>query len=413
MSASSLVLYSHGVNGWNYSRSDLMPDNWKRFIPFYNVSNIQTVQDWIQYCQTLQYSEACLSDFSRSQGTKNVYNTLKSQMELSNPTPQVLAIGGWGENNSSKLNFEQHGVVPYEIEENNDGINREADESKNNDIPVDTAVIHVYDPNYPQNSTSDSGSKLTVYLNNWTVSAPGVPFKSQVLIGLFSLTAITSPPEIPSSLAELGVGDSHLLYTDSSGRKLGYDKGVFKYEIPGASPILHSDQENNNSSLPEAYYVPDPSIKIELYGVNDSISSVSMMTPRGLIVAKVPVSSTSVDEFKVLNNGTGVYFNSENCTTPSLSLMLEIESPGHAQIVYANISQIGAGSSVDLSNDNGTITMKNNGLPKTCNISIEQVTGDQNSSTTINDIAIEADSTLYIEPSNWNDISNSTVNLHY
>ena len=411
MSASSLVLYSHGINASDYSKSDLMPNNWKGFIPFHNVSNIQTVQDWIQYCQTLQYGEACLFDFSRSQGTKNVYKTLKSRLELADTTPQVLAIGGWGENISNELIFEQHGVVPYEIEENSIWTNWEHNESINNRIPIGTGIIYVYDPNYPQNSTSDSGSKLTVYLSNWTVFAPDIPSKSQVLIGLFSLDAITSPPKIPSNLAELGIGDSHLLYTDSSGRKLGFDKGVFKNEIQRTSPIVYSDQENINSSLPEAYYVPDPSIKMELYGVNNSVSNVSMMTPKGLIVAKVPVSLNSVDEFKVLNNGTGIYFNSENSNTPSIGLLLDVETSDHAQIVNASISQIEAGGSVNLSNDNGTITIKNNGLPRTCNMSIEQAINGQNSNVTINNIVIKADSTVHIEPSNWNDISNTTVTI--
>jgi hypothetical protein len=356
---------------------------------FHNVSNIQTVQDWIQYCQTLQYGEACLDDFSHSQGTKNVYNTLRSRLELANPSPQVLAIGGWSENNSNESNFEQHGVVPYEIEENSIVTNGEVNVSTNNHIPVDTAFIHVSDPNYPQNSTGDFGSKLTVYLDNWTVSAPDIPSRSQVLIGLFSLDAITSPPKIPSNLAELGVGVSHLLHTDISGRKLGYDNGVFKYEIPGTSPIMHSDQENNRSLFPEAYYVPDPSIKMELYGTNNGVSNVSMMTPNGLIVAKVSVSPSSVDKFKVLNNGTGIEFTSENDTVPSLGLLLDVETPDHAQIVNANISQIETGVSVCLSNVNGTITMQNNGQPRTCNISIEQASSGQSSNVTINNIAIK------------------------
>jgi hypothetical protein len=386
-----------------------MPNDWRGFIPFHNASNIQTVQDWIQYCQTLQYGEACLSDFSRSQGTKNVYNTLKSRLEPANPSPQVLAIGGWNGNNNNESNFEQHGVVPYEIEENSIGTNSEVNGPTSNFIPTDTAFIHVYDPNYPQNSTSDFGSKLTVYLNNWTVSAPDIPSRSQVLIGLVSLDAITSPPKIPSDLAELGVGVSHLLYKDSSGRKLGYDNGEFKSEIPRTSPIMRSDQENNKSLFPEAYYVPDHSIKMELYGTNNGVSNVSMMTPNGLIVAKVPVSPNSVDEFKVLNNGTGVYFNSENRNKSSLDLMLDVETSDHAQIVNASISQIEAGGSVYLSNDNAIITMQNNGLPRTFSVSIEQVTNGQNSSITINDIVVEANSTLHIEPSKWNNISNTTV----
>ncbi len=39
------------------------------------------------------------------------------------------------------------------------------------------------------------------------------------------------------------------------------------------------------------------------------------------------------------------------------------------------------------------------------------MTGNQNSSIIINNIVIEKDSTVNINPSNWNDIANSTVTI--
>jgi len=80
-----------------------------------------------------------------------------------------------------------------------------------------------------------------------------------------------------------------------------------------------------------------------------------MGTPNGLIAANLTVTPSSVDEFKILNNGTGIYFNSENDTTQSLDLMLDVEIPAYAQIVNANLSQIEKGGYINLSNNNGTI----------------------------------------------------------
>ena len=137
-----------------------------------------------------------------------------------------------------------------------------------------------------------------------------------------------------------------------------------------------------------------------------------MGNPNGLIVANVTVTPNSVDEFKIINNDTGVYFNSENDTTQSLGLMLDVETPDHWQIVNANLSQIETGGYVNLSNDNGTITLQNGGLPRTCNIFIENATSTQNSSINISNLVIEGDSTVYIKPSNWNDIANSTVTIY-
>ena len=151
---------------------------------------------------------------------------------------------------------------------------------------------------------------------------------------------------------------------------------------------------------------------MELFGNGSGSSQISMGNPNGLIVVNVTVSPTSVDEFKILNNGTGIYFNSENDTTQSLGLMLDVETPNNAQIVNANLSQIEKGGSLNLSNNNGTITIQNNGLPRTCNLSLQQVTSTQNSSININNVVIEGNSTVNIKPSNWNDIGNSTVTIN-
>jgi hypothetical protein len=80
--------------------------------------------------------------------------------------------------------------------------------------------------------------------------------------------------------------------------------------------------------------------------------------------------------------------------------MLDVETPNQAHIVNANLSQIETGGYVNLSNNNGTITLQNSGLPRTCDLSLQQVTSDQNSSININNIVIEGNSTVNIVPSN-------------
>jgi hypothetical protein len=242
-------------------------------------------------------------------------------------------------------------------------------------------------------------------------------------ISLVSLNSINQQPHIPTywtnlmnylfgSSSEQTASIAHLLYTDMAGNKLGYDNGVFYEQITGTGPMILAYDDENNNNLTESYYVPDTSIKMELYSNGSGTSEIDMGTPNGLIVANVTVSPTSVDEFKILNNGTGIYFDSENDTTQSLGLMLDVETPDYTQIVNASISQIEKGGSLNLSNNNGPISIQNNGLQRTGNLSLQQLTSTQNSSITINNIVIEADSTVNIVPSNWNDIGNSTVTIN-
>jgi hypothetical protein len=133
-------------------------------------------------CQTLQYGEACVSDFSRSQGTKNVYNKLKSLLESADSTPQVLSIGGWGENSSNELNFENdNGTITVQ----NKGLPRtcnmsmeQATSGQNSNITINNIAIKANSTVYiePSNWNDLSNSTVTiddvgrVELNNTALS---------------------------------------------------------------------------------------------------------------------------------------------------------------------------------------------------------------------------------------------------
>ena len=392
MASTSLLLYNRGVNNlYVHTGFDPLEEDWKGYIiPYYDRLPLNIVDGIISY-QPLQEDEACLKDKGIYKGIETVYKILHQNLE-NGKIDMVLNIHGTFNGSNG-----DHSIVPYKIEESTDKV---------------SAKIYVYDCNSPGKDRhldiNLKTGKISDYVSNDDITITGIHD-----IDLISLEAINKTPQIPSWIEiQFYKHLAHLFYTDSSGRHLGDYQGVLKNEIPGTCPLRTCGGDNVSNSI-EAYYVPDPSIKMELCGTGTGDSETSMMTPSSLITAYVPVSPTSVDEFKVLNNGTGIYFNSENGTVPSLRLMLDVESTDHAQIVNASISQIEVGGSVSLSNDNGNITIQNNGLSRTCNMSIEQATSSQNSSVTINNIAIEAGSTLYIKPSDWNYLSGSTVTIEH
>lgn len=391
MSSTSLLLYKNGIyNTINYQKTDAVLDAWSTFQPITYDSCPVYVISWIVYYQPLQHDKECLEDKSAYQNL-NAYNELKRRLTNGwTDDPMVLELfwNGGG-----------HAVVPYKIEESSD--HKSAD-------------IYVYDNNHPydQNNPDDSKRHLHVDLNPWKIYDYG-GWKNIDTIDLISLKAFNEPAELPYWATDLSSSNTaHLLYTDTSGQKLGYDHGEYKNEIQGSCPMIICNDESAYDSK-ESYYVPNPSIKMELYGTGNGNSETSMMTPKGLIIAYVPLTPISVDEFKVLNNGTGIYFKSGNDTTSSLGLMLDVETPDHAQIVNASISHIELGGSINLSNDNGNIIIKNNGLPRTCNLQLEQIGSNPNSDDSIKNIVIEEDSTVFIKPSNWNDIANSQITIEH
>ena len=386
MSATSLLLYNKGVNNvFDYDvNSELLPE-WINFNSFYYTTKPKYLRTWIATYQPLQADYACLMDSVKYKGPTVVCSELKKHLS-NGKTDMVLGIV------THKDGERGHALVPYRIEDNPDG------ESIN---------IYVYDSNHP------GTLGLYVRVNPKTGKVYDYEsIKNIDSIYLISLEAITKTPQIPIKVYELKSNVADLLYTDSSGRKLGYDQGVFKDEISDACSLVTLDGTTDNDSL-ESYYVPDSSLKMELYGTGSGDSEVSMLTSKGLITAKVPVSTTSIDEFKVLNDGKGIEFKSETSTTPSLGLTLDVEASDSAQIVQTNVSQIEMGGSVSLCNDNGSISLQNYGQSRKCTLILNQLEGEGISRVTVDGINIEADSTIYAEPSNWSNLQSSTITIKH
>ena len=391
--ATSLLLYNSNNYGkaFDYSLASSLSTAWnKGFNKFYNPSYIpDDIQHWIMVNQAMQFDQAIQDSRSQYTGLRNIYDVLKQHIDNNNYDFELGILG------TDSLTGEKfgHALVPYKID----------------DTQGSKAIkIYVYDCNHP----GEKNWFITLNLDDKKVG--NYDSNNINSIRLVSLDAIKATPVRPlwfTWLSFVKSENAHILFTDNSGNKLGYDQGVFKDEINDTCPMMDY-QDDNNSSSQEVYYVPDTSIKMEIYGNGSGDSETSMMTPNGLITAYVPVTPTSVDQFKILNNGTGIEFIPENGTAPSLGLMLDVENSDNAQIVNTSISPIEVGGSVNLSNDNGNITIQNIGLARTCNMSLEQVTSDQNSSVSINNIEIYADSTVHVVPSNWNDIANSTITIY-
>jgi YVTN family beta-propeller protein len=335
MSATSLALYNNEFdNAYDYNKTEETSSALFRCgIPLHGPYP-ETLDGWITYHQAVQVDKACLSDKIKYKasldsnrnvfvGFPTVYGELKKRL-ASNDYSMTLGLFGYVWNNETKESRKAgHCVAPYKIDESPD---------------KQSAKIYVYDCNHP----GDFNRYIEVNLNTGKVADYDF-MKNIYIIDLCSLEAIKEPAQIPDlTTLRTNIDPAHLLYTDSSGRKLGYDNGVFKDEIPGTCSIIPYSEDTDNNYTLESYYVPNPSIKMELYSTGSGDSEVSMMTPMGLINAYVPVSPTSVDEFKILGNGTGVEFKSENDTTPALDLMLDVETPDHDQVVQANLSQIEA-----------------------------------------------------------------------
>ena len=409
-SGSSLQLKKNSFIAYDpNNKEDKVSEAWSNVGPYAYEYSPATVQDWIEYYTAVQFSKTTLDDISKYQeikgeeityiGAKSVYDELKLRMSSNNwaENPMILCFYCNVLNKTSgKIDkVSGHAVVPYKIVEDKNSVK-----------------IYVYDCNHPNDSERFiEFDKLTWKASNYDDWDKDGIKEQPFDFGMVSLKALNAAPEIPDHVTANLVGFANLLFTDSSGKQLGYYQGEFKDEITGVHRIINYGSGTGSESL-ESYYVPDSSIKMELYGKNEGTSNISMLTPNGAITASVPVSVNSVDEFKMLNDGKGVEFKSGSGTL-SLSLTVSVETLDSAQIVYADFSQIGAGGSIDLSNIDDVVNIENDGQPVTCSLNLEQLGINTNSNDSIENIVIEGDSTIIIKPADWNDIANSEIVIEH
>jgi hypothetical protein len=138
---------------------------------------------------------------------------------------------------------------------------------------------------------------------------------------------------------------AHLLFTDSTGRHLGFHNGEFISEIPDAYKVVfYDDQEGNH---PETYHTSNLDLKREIIGVADGIATASISRTNSLVIADVQVTPNSVDELHVPVDGSSVEFISGHGTS-SLGLTLDRETAAVARVAHVDGFEVESGSKVQL-----------------------------------------------------------------
>jgi len=394
MSATSVLLYNKEFkdlfgNGFN----DKYLGDWIGYNDFYHGERPKNVSRWVRSYHPLQCDYACLVDEANYNGNKQRgYDKLYEELEKRLTRGQddmVLRIayeGKWFESDGA------HAVVPYKFEKSSDG---------------KSAKIYVYDCNAPGNQ------ELYIEMDTSTHQIIGGNWPTITEMDMVTLKAITADPQIPIDIFDTDSPNADLLFISKNLEELGYKNGELVSGIPGAIPLITSMNGGSDSGINESYYVPDPSVKMELHGTGSGNAEISMMTESGLIIANVPVTSGSVDEFKVLDGGKGVMFTAGNGNKSSLDLQVGIESTDTIRQTHATFSGIEAGGQIDLSDDGGVFKVQNHGQPIICDLTISLQEGGLVSNITVRGINVEEDSTISGGPSEWTDLHNATVTISH
>ncbi len=434
MSASSLVLYKNNIESWGFNVTD---DAYLEIFPLF----IARISNWIEYYQGRQLCPAVTKESDGISGPNVVFNFIKSRMSGGNwiNNPMFIGYYWWTEEytdsnvngfydegepfidkgdvrigngkididlRNGKIDYAGHAVVPYKIEESQDH---------------SSAKVFVYDSVHPGNHNlyfefNISKNEVSPLKDETTNELIGGFHDNYLRINAHpicarSLSTVEQKPDRIPPLDDVA-NSAHLLYTDASGNHLGYLNGEFKSEILGAYRVLPLLEQNDLNGSSELYFVPELDLKREICGLNDDITTITSFKANTLVIAEVQVSSGSVDELYIPKDGSSAKFVSGK-ETSFLSLMLEREKTGVAQIVYTNISQIEASGAVNLSNNDGIIIIQNHGLSRNCSLHLEQAVVNPNSGDSSKNIVIEENSTILIKSVNWSDISNSNITIEH
>lgn len=400
MTASPLPLYNQRLGIWGYDRTDSVPANWTWAVSIPGSYPMSTVQDWVEFYQPLQYDKAVIADLATYNNLQVNYQELKQRLSSDwRAAPMLMGFSCqiWDDDTGTWLDT-GHTVIPYRITESSDG---------------KTARIDVYEPNHPYGALNytDSERYMTIDLVNWSMRDYEM-MKNVQNVQLVSLDAILAPPELPDDVISL-TGEfnaAHLLFTGDTGGYLGEMKGVSYNDISGACPLISYGTASDGMPI-RAYYVPSSlGVKKELIGDSDGIATVSMLQSDGLVSIDASVAPGSIGQFETSAGGSGVSFTSES-GTPYLSMMVSSEGTGSDRVARVDTSNIEAGGSISLSDVDGNIKIVNEGAPHTCTLHLKQTGNEANA---IDDIVVEAeaDTTLIVAPTDWNDISTGVTVEH-
>ena len=379
MASSSSVLFQNSLDGWDLglNRNAALP-SWSIFPSF-----LSTPTDWVEYYHPRQLDAACTVDrWTNYHGIMNVYNELKQRMAAGNWIQDPMVIDMWWPGGG-------HTVTPYRIEES-------ADHQQ--------AELRIYDNNYPN-------QEHTIHFDLAAGTARDTDYNGGndlIDITAVSLSAIQLEPQMMDYDSVTSSG--HLLYTDNTGRHLGYDNGEFKSEIPDAYKVELTEQ--NENQFPETYYISNLDLKRELHGLADGVAKVSVSRPNGLVLADVMVGPGSADELSVPVDDSSVEFKSGKGTS-SLGLTIDRETAEFARVAHVDGFGVESGSAVQqlFSEDLNKACLINKGAKKNYNLYLEQIGLNPGKYTHPVPVAVEANSANWLTPYNWDDLARTYVQL--
>ena len=202
-----------------------------------------------------------------------------------------------------------------------------------------------------------------------------------------------------------------VVFPRKSGDKFLLDGEEFVYEIDG--PIKVDVTGADTSEFPEIYFVDNYSLKREIIGVENGITSVNLLRNNTLVIANISVSPTSIDELKFSGDELAIEFISGNGTS-SVTLLLDEERDNFAHIAAIEVQSLQQGDAVGLEFDKAlnSVTINNTGLENQFTLTLEQV-GTYSGEFENIEIALEANSSAIVTPENWTDLTHTTIEIQH
>lgn len=350
---------------------------------------LATPQDWVEYYHPRQLDAAVGAQLGVSCSGTCAYEALRERIASGEwaGNPMVLAMW-WHVQVGTQVQTYGHAVTPFRLEEAAD--HRQAD-------------IRIYDNNFP-NVTK------TVHIDLTMGVASDADYSNALdEIRVVDLLAIEAEPQMADY--DVVSAGAHLLYTDSSGRQLGYVGDRLKDEIPGARPVRLLEQ-TAGAAMPEAYWIGDLDLRREVHGVAAGPASVSVSHPSGLAVVELLASPGSVDQVRVAPNASLLEVISA-AGSASVSLSLDAETTDYARRVTFDGFRLEGGHPVTQLFGAGlaSAAFVNSGSPKNVQLKLEQIGVSPGVYAHPSAISVTANTTAWVTPHDWSDLSNTYVQI--
>lgn len=292
-----------------------------------------------------------------------------------------------------------HAVVPYRVLP----------------YPSDSVAIFIYDSNNPNDTQrfiiADTVANTWRYKQRPSYSGTNKMYLMDPVSSYYQRPILqngnSGPEQIAADYVEINVTTgANIWISDENGNQAGYVDGANFNQITDALLLI---PPTGFDSPPEGYYLPGDSYSITMNNFTDSTSYLTIVEDS--IIYSVSRQSTDAGENDKLIYEDGLTIYNPDGVSKTIYQETILINPENERVFDIFDVTLSEGDSLQFRKmDDDEIVVRNAGTAKMYNLKVKQASAQQEEQFLYANLALDANSTQYIQP-DWSDLLNAPLTI--